>query len=311
MNKKITALLLAAMIMTATACQSSDTLGSKKEAENQEYLKKIEFSNINDEQTVKEVQNVMQEAGITKERQKLFFDSVKYFNESIKKEHLTTGFEIMNLGEMKYEPFTLQEEWSEKNPDFEGYNCRITSFGLFSDLVEVDKNAPKNEDWIRIDLMSLSSHGEVTEQEGELDRFKVLFSSIETEPTQDINVHIKKIQEDWKNRDIKFKTGEKASLITVFFHDDLDETNKLFIGHVGVLFQKSKDELYFVEKIAFQEPYQVTKFKNRTELNDYLMNKYDVEWGQTAAKPFIMENDKLLEGYRPNPNNKGEESSAQ
>jgi len=28
------------------------------------------------------------------------------------------------------------------------------------------------------------------------------------------------------------------------------------------------------------------------------MNKYDISWGQETAKPFIMENDQLLDGYR-------------
>ncbi len=34
------------------------------------------------------------------------------------------------------------------------------------------------------------------------------------------------------------------------------------------------------------------------------MNKYDTAWGQSTAKPFIMENDELLKEYRENPNNK-------
>jgi len=46
------------------------------------------------------------------------------------------------------------------------------------------------------------------------------------------------------------------------------------------------------------------KFNNRAELNDYLMNKYDTVWGQPVARPFSMENDELLKGYRNNPNNK-------
>ncbi len=33
------------------------------------------------------------------------------------------------------------------------------------------------------------------------------------------------------------------------------------------------------------------------------MNKYDISKGQPTAKPFILENGQLLEGYRENPNN--------
>lgn len=68
-------------------------------------------------------------------------------------------------------------------------------------------------------------------------------------------------------------------------------------GHTGILISHGED-LFFIEKLAFQEPYQLVIFKNRTELNDYLMTKYDVSENQPTAKPFIMENDRLMEGYR-------------
>jgi membrane associated protein len=83
------------------------------------------------------------------------------------------------------------------------------------------------------------------------------------------------------------------------------DENILFIGHVGVLVPTSDGKLMFIEKLAFQEPFQAIKFDNRSQLNDYLMNKYDVEFDQPNARPFIMENDELLKGYRLNPNNKG------
>ena len=75
----------------------------------------------------------------------------------------------------------------------------------------------------------------------------------------------------------------------------------LFIGHVGVLLTADDGTLYFVEKVAFQEPYRLVKIQNRTELSDYLMEKYDTAWGQDTTHPFIMENDELMDGYRPNP----------
>ena len=66
----------------------------------------------------------------------------------------------------------------------------------------------------------------------------------------------------------------------------------------------------FIEKLAFQEPYQAILFANRTELSDYLMNRYDIEWEQPNAIPFIMENDQLMDGYRPNPYKVGANSNS-
>ena len=87
-----------------------------------------------------------------------------------------------------------------------------------------------------------------------------------------------------------------------FFRDKLTEAESLlFVGHVGVLLTAEDGTLYFVEKVAFQEPYRLVKIQNRTELSDYLMEKYDTAWGQDTTRSFIMENDELMDGYRPNP----------
>ena len=86
-----------------------------------------------------------------------------------------------------------------------------------------------------------------------------------------------------------------------FFHDKpTEEESLLFVGHVGVLLTAKDGTLYFVEKVAFQEPYRMLRFADRTALSDYLMGKYDTSWGQDTASPFIMENDELMDGWRPN-----------
>ena len=46
----------------------------------------------------------------------------------------------------------------------------------------------------------------------------------------------------------------------------------------------------------------ISRFKNgESEILDYLMEKYDTAWDQDTTRPFIMENDSLMEGYRANP----------
>ena len=134
--------------------------------------------------------------------------------------------------------------------------------------------------------------------------FFALFTEVPTTNTKDINTHLQAMQRAWKERGITFRyKGDptKASLISAVFHSQITpEENMLFVGHVGVLVPY-EGKLLFIEKLAFQEPYQAIIFANRTELSDYLMNRYDVEWEQPNAIPFIMENDSLMDGYRPNP----------
>ena len=110
--------------------------------------------------------------------------------------------------------------------------------------------------------------------------------------------HLKTIQQEWKKRGLSFVDDDKIRLVSVVLHDQFSETdNSLMIGHVGVMLPTS-DAVYFVEKVAFQEPYRLLKFKNRTELSDYLMLKYDNSWGQDTAHTFIMENSDLMDGWR-------------
>ena len=116
--------------------------------------------------------------------------------------------------------------------------------------------------------------------------------------TTDIPTHLKTIQQEWKKRGLSFVDDDKIRLVSVVLHDQFSETdNSLMIGHVGVMLPTS-DAVYFVEKVAFQEPYRLLKFKNRTELSDYLMLKYDNSWGQDTAHTFILENSDLMDGWR-------------
>jgi len=167
------------------------------------------------------------------------------------------------------------------------------------------KFATKEEDEVLfIDRESLHNTPKKFFTPEEENNFFTLFTEVPTTNTKDINTHLQAMQQAWKERGIKFRYKNdptKASLISAVFHSQITpEENTLFVGHVGVLVP-FEGKLLFIEKLAFQEPYQAIKFANRTQLSDYLMNRYDVEWEQPNAIPFIMENDALMEGYRPNP----------
>ena len=122
-----------------------------------------------------------------------------------------------------------------------------------------------------------------------------------TQVMEQVANQVKALQTGWSERGISFEDSS-ARLISVVLHDRFSDTdNTLFIGHVGVLLPAEDGSLYFIEKVAFQEPYRLVKIQNRTELSDYLMEKYDTAWGQDTTRSFIMENDELMDGYRPNP----------
>ena len=290
--KKTAGLIALCMILVLTGCKITN------DTDEQPYIEQINYSNLIDTSVQKQLAEIMNSADISPVRQQVFFDHVNQFNNTVSSEGMAAGFEVKQVTEEKYDPYAMQEEWDAAYPDFMGYNCRITAFGLFGDHITIAADAETREDIILMDMASLEEDSSAMQNDKDMDRFRVLYSTVPTDDTKDVSVHVENLRSDWQNRGIVFDNNPDVSLISVVFHDAWDGENQLFIGHTGVLFQVSETELYFVEKIAFQEPYQLTVFNNRTELNDYLMTKYDTGTGQPTAAPFIMENDELMEGYR-------------
>ena len=300
--KKAPNILLVTLIFLIALTGCSNKPVNKKE----EYKKSLTYSNLADSSSQDEVRKAMELAGIPTGNIDSFFENVNNFNSTIEEKGLVDeGFTTIDGLEPEYDLTTIQDMWEAKNPEFTGYNCRITSYDLMKDSIYIGKPDTKNASWLIFDENALESSPKNPFNQEEQEKFQTLYSFIPTENTKDISNHVKKVKEDWKQKEVEFSDKDKKSLISVFFHD---EEGYLFIGHTGVLIPTEDGKLLFIEKLSFQAPYQAVKFDNRIELNDYLMNKYDVSWDQPTAKPFIMENDQLLEGYRENPNNSESDS---
>ena len=265
-------------------------------------LEKIEYTNLNDSVSRKLLEDILSGVGVSGSRIQGFFNRVDSFNESMREEWLTTGFEEAELLYTKYDPYTMQDEWTAKNGTFPGYNCRITAMSLFGDFLSVSADSQINagEDVLFVDEEALKTDPDALGGSSLAD-FRALYSSMKAEDTTEIKRHVQTVQEEWASRGVTFRENERIRLITVFFHDKpAEEESLLFVGHVGVLLTAEDGTLYFVEKVAFQEPYRLLRFADRTALSDYLMGKYDTSWGQDTASPFIMENDRLMNGWRTN-----------
>ncbi|RHP97702.1 DUF4300 family protein [Firmicutes bacterium AM59-13] len=256
---------------------------------------------MNDRASRELLQELLSDAGVSDGRIQGFFCRVGHFNDSVKQEWLTDGFEEAGLLYTKYDPYTMQDEWTAKNGTFPGYNCRITAMSLFGDFLSVsaDSQIHAGEDVLFVDKETLKTDPDALGGSSLAD-FCALYSSMKTEHTTEIKRHVQAVQEEWASRGVIFRENERIRLITVFFHDKpTEEESLLFVGHVGVLLTAEDGTLYFVEKVAFQEPYRMLRFADRTALSDYLMGKYDTSWGQDTASPFIMENDKLMDVKSP------------
>ncbi|MDO5062334.1 MAG: DUF4300 family protein [Peptostreptococcaceae bacterium] len=297
--KKNIVLLCIIAILALAGCAKQES-GEQKPAES------LTYTNLSDKASQEEVRKALVNAEISESAIEEFFSHVNEFNEMIENTTLTKeGFETVDTLTPEYDIITMQELLDKKSPEFIGYNCRITSLGLMKGLIEIsDPVEIEQNSNLFMDRDSIEKKQLFTDQEKQL--FDNLFTEIPTEKTNELDTHLAKFQESWKAKGIKFKESSKIRMISVVFNfDDGNEQPTLFIGHVGILLPLEDGKLLFLEKLTFQEPYQAIKFDDRVQLSDYLMNRYDVAWGQPTARPFILENDQLMEGYRPNPKNQG------
>ena len=292
-------MLAICVILIASAfagCGADTDLPDKRPA-----LERIEYTNLNDSGSRELLKELLSDAGVSDGRIQGFFRRVDRFNDIVKQEWLTDGFEEAELLYTKYDPYTMQDEWTAKNGTFPGYNCRITAMNLFGDFLSVsaDSQIHAGEDVLFVDEETLKADPDALGGSSLAD-FRALYSSMKAEDTTEIRRHVQTVQEEWASRGVAFQENERIRLITVFFHDKpTEEESLLFVGHVGVLLTAEDGTLYFAEKVAFQEPYRLLRFADRTALSDYLMRKYDTSWGQDTASPFIMENDKLMDVKSP------------
>ena len=301
--KKTILFSISSLIVISTLVMFTHYNGNAPAGDNmQPALETVEYSNLTDKDSQDLLSKLLTDSGIGEKRQQALFDRVNKFNSSVKSEWLTSGFESAAPTYTKYDPYDMQDMWASQNGSFPGYNCRITAFSLFSDLISAGDgdHSADAEDSLFMDIETLSDDPDVLCGDS-INKFCAVFAPVRAADSTDVDLQVNKFREGWAARGVRFSES-KARMISVVFHDRFSDTdNSLFIGHVGILLQADDDKLYFVEKVAFQEPYRLLKFNDRTELSDYLMEKYDTSWGQDTAKPFIMENDKLMVGYRPDP----------
>lgn len=305
----LTLILFLASCQTNTSTNSPTTnTGWEIEQENNEEISTVEetltYSNINSPEIKQEILWLLQEAGIKEEHIEEFLGDISRYNTDIENTTLTSEWYTTVDGlEVTYDEETIVNLVDEKNFPFIGLNCRLTSYKLLEDLIIIETPDVEEAQNLSIDQYAIDNAGEWFLSQQQQKEFTTLFASIPTENTKDIQVHLKNIQNYWREKGISFIENDKISFVSVFFHNTLDDD--LFIGHAGILLPYWDNKLAFIEKLSFQLPYQINIFEDRVELNDYLMRKYDISYNQPEARPFIMENGELMEGYRANTQNPG------
>ena len=281
--------LCSTLLLTLVACSQtqktsdSTTETSVTQSQFNQVSWKATYSNLNNQPSAEEVRKALA-AHLDKDSVDAFFNLVNDYNATVGSVGLTGDFSTFTKTD--YDVEKISNLWTPKKGDFVGTNCRINSYCLLKNSIEIPK-LEKDDSLLFVDNDAIDK-GKVFGAEDK-DAFDILFSRVKTEATTDVKVHATKMEQFLS----QFKFNENARMLSVVVHDDLDGQS-LFIGHVGILVP-SEDGYLFVEKLTFEEPYQAIKFATKEDCYKYLDTKYENYTGEGLAKPFIMDNDKWVQ----------------
>lgn len=180
----------------------------------------------------------------------------------------------------------------EKNHSISDGDCRITAFALIQDKISIVTKENSYGSYLMFDMDVLENNKEYSNVNDKQLDFINIFNEMDVS-------NVKK--ENYKNvfpnklKDHEFKMNDdKVSLISVVLNDS--DFNLLYVGHAGILI-KLEDKYLFVEKIAFEQPYQINVIKSKEELSSLFKNRLNYFGDASEEGPYIYENDKLIYEY--------------
>ncbi|MEY8209117.1 DUF4300 family protein [Corynebacterium sp. MNWGS58] len=267
------------------------------DADAHELLRGITVSNLVDKQSQDTARAALADAGVPEQSITRFFELVDEYNTAVPTDSLVSdGFTDYGTQDPDYDVAALTTAWQQHHANYAGTNCRINTFTLADSLFRVNDQDNPNESLLFIDQESLNNApGEILDEQ-ERRKFAAFYSNIPTTNQQDPAQHIADIHTHFDERGIDF-ADTNARVISMFSHDTLTDPATLFIGHTGVAVPLD-DGYLFLEKIAFDMPYQAITVRDLQQLNDYLMQKYDDGPDLEYGRPVIFDNDEVIAGMR-------------
>ena len=107
------------------------------------------YSNLSEEQVREQFETELIQAGVAETDAQKSMAIVKEYNDTIQNTSLVEeGYASFDMTMPEYDIDAIQDLWMKKNPDFIGYNCRITAFGLMKDLISVQDTGGRNTEYL-------------------------------------------------------------------------------------------------------------------------------------------------------------------
>lgn len=177
----------------------------------------------------------------------------------------------------------------EQNHDYSDTDCRMTAFLLLDGMLTAESTEKKYKGtYLMFDTDAIDN----------VDRYEIIkkkkdmFTTLYGEKKVTDNKHPETtFSNNWKDHGFHIDS-DRISLLSIVISDP--DSDVVFVGHTGILIKYS-DYYLFVEKIAFEQPYQATKVRTIDELLHILSLRPEYFGDEEEAGPFVYANGKYLQ----------------
>lgn len=244
MRKKIYIILVLVLstVLNLTACGTNSNQSQQNpvnqnttndnETQDEFITGEAVYTNLGDDKTQEEIQNLLLEAGVEQKTNDEFITWVKDYNSSVTSQALpVAGYKNLGKDPLDYSEFMVKEQFREDGTMVSGMNCRLTSYLLFNQFMETKQKLTDNDPYLMFDVECIEKNKRFENFEKE--KFVTIFEPIVVKAESSLQEQEDAIQAAWKERGITIQDNEKISLITMYLHDNYE--NKRFVGHTGVM----------------------------------------------------------------------------
>ena len=172
----------------------------------------------------------------------------------------------------------------EKEHDYSDTDCRMTAFLLLDEVLSAESTEEEYEGtYLMFDTEAIDNVDRYEIIKENKDMFTTLYG--EKSVTDDRHPE-SAFCDSWKEYGFQID-NDRISLLSIVIYDPYSDA--VFVGHTGILI-KYGDYYLFVEKIAFEQPYQATRVQTIDELLDILSLRPEYFGEDGEPGPFVYHN---------------------
>lgn len=182
----------------------------------------------------------------------------------------------------------------EQNHDYSDSNCRMTAFLLLDGLLHSETTESSyNGSYLMFDTEAIDN----VERYEIIKENKDMFTTLYGEKSVTDEKHPETtFSNNWQHYGFQIDS-DRISLLSIVIYDP--DSDVVFVGHTGILIKYS-DYYLFVEKIAFEQPYQATKAHDMEELLNILSLRPEYFGEEGEIGPFVYCNGEYIGTLKKN-----------